>query len=132
MISYVPLSRLLANIPTTSDGDDPFHLRVLRSVEILSHARRAIQKEAFPMTYSLGKAVGALVYALGIQPKHFESGVSHNTPKNQRAVSILTPSYADLELSSRLQVLQGRRWQEKRPLVQQYRFQEWGSTGFPS
>ncbi|CAD6589678.1 MAG: hypothetical protein ASARMPRED_004166 [Alectoria sarmentosa] len=75
IISHLPLSRLLANIPTTPNSDDPFNLRVLRATEKLSHARCAIRKEVLPMTYSLGRAVGELVAKLCIPPKHFQSGV---------------------------------------------------------
>lgn len=74
IISHLPLSRLLANIPTTPNSDDPFSLRVLRATEKLSHARCTIRREVLPMTYSLGRAVGELVANLCIPPKHFHSG----------------------------------------------------------
>lgn len=74
IISHIPLSRLLVNMPTTPGSDDPFFLKVLQSHERLLHARRAIKKEVLPMTYSLGRAVGELVGILCIPPKYFESG----------------------------------------------------------
>ena len=62
-------------MPATPNSEDPFHFKVLQANEKLSYARHAIKKEAHPMTYSLGKAVGILVGLLRIPPKQFESGM---------------------------------------------------------
>lgn len=64
----------MANMPITPQSNDPFCLKVLQAEEKLSRARRAIKKDAHPMTFSLGRAVGELVGILGIPPKFFECG----------------------------------------------------------
>ena len=64
----------MANMPITSQSNDPFFLEVLQAEEKLSSARRVIKRETHHMTYSLGRAVGDLVRILGISPTHFESG----------------------------------------------------------
>ena len=64
----------MANMPTTPQSSDPFGLKVLQAKEKLSHARSIFKKEAHPMTYSLGRAVGDLVGILDIPPKLFECG----------------------------------------------------------
>ncbi|KAL9069090.1 MAG: hypothetical protein Q9161_005737 [Pseudevernia consocians] len=50
-------------------------IRGIQEPEKLSYARHVMKKEAPPMTYSLGRAVGEMVGILRIPPKHFESGV---------------------------------------------------------
>lgn len=74
IIAHIPLSKLLVNMPTTPDSNDPFCFEVLQGQETLSHARRAIKREALPMTFSLGRAVRELVGNMCIPAKHFESG----------------------------------------------------------
>ena len=61
-------------MPITSLSNDPFCLKVLQAEEKLSRARSAIKKDAHPMTFSLGRAVGDLLGILGIPPKLFECG----------------------------------------------------------
>lgn len=58
IISCIPLSKILANMPATPDDNDPFRFAVLQAHKTLSLARHAIRKELLPMTYSLGRAVG--------------------------------------------------------------------------
>lgn len=64
----------MANMPITPQSNDPFGLKVLQAEEKLSYARSVFKKEAHPMTYSLGRAVGDLVGILRIPPKLFECG----------------------------------------------------------
>lgn len=71
-------------MPVTTFCDDPFGFKVLQAEDKLSHARGAIKKEAHPMTYSLGRAVGNLVAVLGFPPKHFECGKSFRSLSPQR------------------------------------------------
>ena len=75
IISHISISTLLDNMPATPDSEDPFCFKVLQVQEKLSYARHVIKKEAPPMTYSLGRAVGEMVGILRIPPKHFESGM---------------------------------------------------------
>ena len=76
IISYISLPKLLSNMPTTPNDEDPFKLKVLQAHKALSYSRNAIMKDLPPMTYSLGKAVGQLVGILCVPPKHFENGRS--------------------------------------------------------
>ena len=84
IISHIPLSRLLSNMPTTPDDDDPFKFKALQANETLSHARRAIKNKVSPMTYGLGRAIGQLIGILQIPPEHFETGTHWDPCFQQR------------------------------------------------